>query len=93
MYDIPDRDGIRYEKTDSATIVAEMSVYGNTSVLSVAVDEQQPGTEWTVAMVHSCTGLSDEGVRRAIPAVADSIAQHPENEWVMKRTASGRNAL
>ena len=62
VYDIPDWDGIRYEKTDSATIVAEMSVYGNTSVFSIAVDEQQPGTEWTVAMVHPCTGLSDEGV-------------------------------
>lgn len=93
VYDILDRDGIHYEKSDSSTIVAEMSVYGNKSVFSIAVDEQQPGTELTVAMVHPCTGLSDEGVQRAITAVADSIAQYLENELVMNRAVSCRNAL
>ena len=48
VYDIMDRDSIKYEKTDSSTIVAEMSVYGNKSVFSISVDEQMSGTELTV---------------------------------------------
>ena len=80
VYDILDQDGIKYKKTDSSTIVAEMSVYGNKSVFSILVDEQMSGTELTVSMVHSCTGLSVQGVQRAITAVADSITQHLENE-------------
>ena len=93
VYDIMDRDGINYKKTDSSTIVAEMSVYGNKSVFSISVDEQMPGTELTVSMVHPRTGLSVQGVQRAITAVADSIAQYLENELVINRNVPFRNVL
>ena len=85
VYDIMDRDGIKYKKTDPSTIVAEMSAYGNKSVFSISVDEQMSGTELTVSMLYPCMGLSVQGVQRAITAVADSIAQHLENELFVDR--------
>lgn len=90
VHDIMDRDGINYKKTDSSTIVAKMSVYGNKSVFSISVDEQMSGTELTVSMVHPCIGLSVQGVQRAITAVADSIAQYLENELVINSNVSSR---
>ena len=83
VYDIMDQDGIQYKKTDSSTIVAEMSIYGNKSVFSISVCEQMSGTALTVSMVHPCIGLSIQGVQRAINAVADRIVQYLENELVI----------
>ena len=91
VYDILDRDGVNYKKTDSSTIVAEMSVYGNKSVFSISVDEQMSGTDLTVSMMQPCKGLSVQGVQRAITAVADSIAQYLENELVINSNVSFRN--
>ncbi|MGN0518508.1 MAG: hypothetical protein ACI4II_07270 [Acutalibacteraceae bacterium] len=83
VYDVLDQDGVQYKKTDSSTIVAEMSVYGNKSVFSISVSEQISGTELTVSMVQPCVDLSVQGVGRAITAVADRIAQYLENEMVL----------
>lgn len=83
VYDVLDQDGVQYKNTDSSTIVAEMSVYGNKSVFSISVSEQISGTDLTVSMVHPCTGLSVQGVQHAVTAVADSISQYLENEMVI----------
>lgn len=83
VYDVLDQDGVQYKQNDSSTIAAEMSVYGNKSVFSISVSEQVSGTELTVSMVHPCTGLSVQGVQRAVTAVADRIAQYLENEMVL----------
>lgn len=83
VYDILDQDGVQYKKTDSSTVVAEMSVYGNKSVFSISVCEHMSGTELTVSMVHPCTGLSVQGVQRAVTAVADRVSQYLENEMVL----------
>lgn len=91
VYDIMDRDGIKYKKIGSSTIVAEMSVYGNKSVFSISVCERMSRTELTVSMVQPCSGLSVQGVQRAITAVADSIAQYLENELVINSNVSFRN--
>ena len=49
VYDIMDQDGIKYKKTDSSTIVAEMSVYGNKSVFSIADSiAQYLENEWVI---------------------------------------------
>ena len=85
VYDIMDRDGIKYKKTESSTIVAEMSVYGNKNVISISVDEQISGTELTVSMLHPCIGLSVQGVQCAVTAGADSSVQYLENEMVINR--------
>ena len=84
VYEVLDKNGSEYEKTD-ATILAEMSVYGNLSRFSVSVNEQETGTELTVTMIHPCQGLSDTGIRRATTAIADSISQHLENELVINK--------
>ena len=80
VYEVLDKNGAEYEKTDASTILAEMSVYGNLSRFSVSVNEQETGTELTVTMVHPCEGLSASGVQRSVTTVADSISQHLENE-------------
>ena len=80
VYEVLDKNGAEYEKTDASTVLAEMSVYGNLSRFSVSVDEQETGTELTVTMIHHCDGLSDAGIRRATTAIADSVSQHLENE-------------
>ena len=85
VYEVLDKNGAEYEKTDASTILAEMSVYGNLSRFSVSVNEQEAGTELTVTMIHPCDGLSDAGIRRATTAIADSISQHLENELEMNR--------
>ena len=40
VYEVLDKNGAEYEKTDASTVLAEMSVYGNLSRFSVCV-------EWT----------------------------------------------
>lgn len=85
VYEVLDKNGAEYEKTDASTILAEMSVYGNLSRFSVSVNEQETGTELTVTMVHPCEGLSASGVQRSVTAVADSISQHLENELVINK--------
>ena len=85
VYEVLDKNGAEYEKTDASTILAEMSVYGNLSRFSVCVNEQKTGTELTVTMIHPCEGLSDAGIRRATTAIADSVSQHLENELEMNK--------
>ena len=85
VYEVLDKNGAEYEKTDASTILAEMSVYGNLSRFSVSVNEQETGTELTVTMVHPCEGLSASGVQRSVTAVADSISQHLENVLVINK--------
>ena len=88
IYEVLDKSGAKYEKTDSSTILSEISVYGNTSRFSISVSEQTVGTELLVTMVHPCEGLSSFGIQRAITAVADNISQYLENEIVMNRLKS-----
>ncbi len=83
IYEVLDKSGACYEKTDSSTISSKMSVYGNTSRFSISFNEQISGTELLVTMVHPCEGLSSFGIQRAITAVADNISQYLENEIVM----------
>ena len=85
VYEVLDKNGAEYKKTDASTILAEMSVYGNLSRFSVSVNEQETETEITVTMIHPCEGLSDAGIRRATTAIADSISQHLENELVINK--------
>ena len=85
VYEVLDKNGAEYEKTDASTVLAEMSVYSNLSSFSISVDEQETGTELTVTMIHHCDGLSDAGIRRATTAIADSVSQHLENELVISK--------
>ena len=80
VYEVLDKNGAEYEKTDASTVLAEMTVYGNLSRFSISVNEQEAGTELPVTMIHPCDGLSDAGIRRATTAIADSVSQHLENE-------------
>ena len=93
VYDILDKDGVQYKKTDASTIVAEMSVYGNKSVFSISVSEQATETVLTVFAVHPYVGLSDQGVQRAVTAVADRISQYLENEIVLNSHLSFQHVL
>ena len=52
IFEVLEQDGVRYEKTDSSTIVSEISVYGNKSVFSISVSEQVEGTQLLVTMVR-----------------------------------------
>lgn len=83
IYEVLDKFGSKYEKTDSSTFLSEISVYGNKSRFSISVDGQATGTELLVTMVHPCEGLSSFGIQRAITAVADNISQYLENEIIM----------
>lgn len=80
IYEVLDKFGSKYEKTDSSTLV-----YGNKSRFSISVDEQPFGTELTVTMLRPCEGLSDSGIQRSVTAVADSISQYLENELEINR--------
>lgn len=80
VYEVLDKNGAEYEKTDASTISAEMPVYGNLNRFSISVNEQETGTELTVTMVHPCEGLSDAGIRRATTAIVDGVLQYLENE-------------
>ena len=87
VYEVLDKNGAEYEKTDASTVLAEMSVYGNLSRFSVSVNEKETGTELTVTMIHPCEGLSDAGIRRATTAIADSVSQHLENELEINKVS------
>lgn len=93
VYEVLDKNGAEYEKTDASTILAEMSVYGNLSRFSVCVNEREAGTELTVTMIHPCEGLSDTGIRRATTAIADSISQHLENELEINKVSPKRQPV
>ena len=85
VYEVLDKNNAEYEKADASTIAAEIPVYGNLSRFSISVKEQEGETELRVIMARPCEGLSEEGIRRAITAVTDSIAQHLENELVISK--------
>lgn len=93
VYEVLDKNGAEYEKTDASTVLAEMSVYGNLSSFSISVDEQETGTELTVTMIHHCDGLSDAGIRRATAAIADSVSQHLENELEINKVSAQRQPV
>ena len=93
VYEVLDKNGAEYERTDASTILTEMSVYGNLSRFSISVNEREAGTELTVTMVHPCQGLSEAGIRRAITAVIDSVSQHLENELEMNRVSARRQPV
>lgn len=93
VYEVLDKNGAEYEKTDASTVLAEMSVYGNLSRFSVCVNEREAGTELTVTMVHPCEGLSDAGIRRATTAIADSVSQHLENELEINKVSAQRQPV
>lgn len=93
VYELLDKNGAEYEKTDASTILAEMSVYGNLSRFSISVNEQETGTVLTVTMVHPCDGLSDAGIRRATTAIADSVSQHLENELEINKATAQRQPV
>ena len=82
-YDILDKDGVQYKKTDASTIVAAMSVYGNKSVFSISVSEQISGTELIGSVIQPYKGVSEQEMQRAVTAVADRISQYLENEMVL----------
>ena len=83
IYEVLEQLCVPYEKTDASTILSEIPVYGNKSVFSISVSEQAEGTQMIVTMVRPCTGLSEDGVQRAVTAVADRISQYLENETVL----------
>ena len=87
VYEVLDKNGAEYEKTDASTILTKLSVYGNLSGFSISVDKQETGTELTVTMIHHCDGLSDAGIRRATTAIADSVSQHLENELEINKVS------
>ncbi len=91
VYEVLDKNGAEYEKTDASTVLAEMSVYGNLSRFSISVNEKETGTELTVTMIHHCDGLSDAGIRRATTAIADSVSQHLENELEINKVFVQKN--
>ena len=93
VYEVLDKNGAEYEKTDASTVLAEMSVYGTLSRFSVGVNEREAGTELTVTMVHPCDGLSDAGIRRATTAIADSVSQHLENELEINKVSPKRQTV
>lgn len=93
IYEVLEQDGVRYEKADSSTIVSEISIYGNKSVFSISVSEQADGTQLLVTMVRPCTGLSADGIQRAITAVVDRISQYLENETVLASWAPMKSKL
>ena len=93
VYEVLDKNGAEYEKTDAPTFLAEMSVYGNLSRFSISVNEQETGTELTVTMIHPCNGLSGAGIRRATTAIADSVSQHLENELEINKVSAQRQPV
>ena len=93
VYEVLDKNGAEYEKTDASTVLAEMSVYGNLSRFSISVNEQETGTELTVTMIHPCDGLSDAGIRRAMAAIADSVSQHLEDELEINKVSVQRQPV
>lgn len=50
IYEVLDKNGAGYEKTDASTVISNMSVYGNLSRFSICVTEQEHGTELSVTV-------------------------------------------
>lgn len=76
IYEVLEQDGVRYEKTDSSSIVSEIPVYGNKSVFSISVSEQTDGTQLLVTMVRPQTEYSE-------PLLLLPTGYH--NIWKMKQ--------
>ena len=93
IYEVLEQDRVRYEKTDSSTIVSEIPVYGNKSIFSISVSEQANGTQLLVSMVRPHKYLSADGIQRAVTAVADRISQYLENETVLANALLRRSKL
>lgn len=93
IYEVLEQAGVRYEKTDSSTVVSEIPVYGNKSVFSISVSEQTEGTQLLVTMVRPHKYLSADGIQRAVTAVADRISQYLENETVLANASLRRSKL
>ena len=91
--EVLEQAGVRYEKTDSSTVVSEIPVYGNKSVFSISVSEQTDGTQLLVTMVRPHKYLSADGIQRAVTAVADRISQYLENETVLANASLRRSKL
>ena len=87
IYEVLEQYGVSYEKTDSSTVISEIPIYGNKSVFSISVSEQTDGTQLLVTMMRPYTGLSDDGIERAITVVVDQIAQYLENETVLAKAS------
>ena len=81
IYEVLEQDRIRYEKTESSTIVSEISVYGNKSVFSISVSEQADGTQLLVTMVRPHKYLSADGIQR--PLLLLPTGYH--NIWKMRQ--------
>lgn len=86
VYEVLDKYGAVYEKEDSSTIVAEITVYDNTCTFLIAVNGQGAKTELTVALCALQSALSADGINRSVTAVADSISQYLENEININQT-------
>lgn len=93
IYEVLDKSGAKYEKTDSSTIISEISIYGNRSRFSISVGERESGTELLVTMVRPHKYLSADGIQRAVTAVADRISQYLENETVLANASLRRSNL
>ncbi len=93
IYEVLEQYGVSYEKTDSSTVISEIPVYGNKSVFSISVSEQADGTQLLVTMMRPYTGLSADGIQRAVTAVADRISQYLENETVLANTSPKKSKL
>ena len=87
IYEVLEQYGVSYEKTDSSTVISEIPIYGNKSVFSISVSEQTDGTQLFVTMMSPFTGLYDDGIEKAITAVANQIAQYLENETVLAKAS------
>ena len=83
IYEVLEQDRIRYEKTDSSTIVSEISVYGNKSVFSISVSEQADGTQLLVTMVRPHKYLSEEKKGYSEPLLLLPTGYH--NIWKMRQ--------
>lgn len=85
IYEILERHGIPYQKTDSSTVV----FHGNEGIFSVSVSEQVEGTQLLVSMEQTNADSSQDG-ERAINAVSRLISHYLDNETVMARYSPKR---
>lgn len=85
IYEILERNGVPYQKTDSSTVV----FHGNEGIFSISVSEQVEGTKLFVTMEQANADLSQDG-ERAIKAVTKQISHYLENETVMARYSPKR---
>lgn len=86
IYEILERHGIPYHKTDSSTVV----FHGKEGIFSISVSEQVEGTQLFVTIEHANAALSQTGSQRAINAVTRQISEYIENETVMAKYSPKR---